>query len=109
MEVIYADLRNEIIVIKYAKNTYSFMKKNNNLILKEEIIMIVGEHDLLWKKGAQSIIDSEKQLNEIRLSLKIRNAIEALKELHNIGAVTDEDYKNYLIELITNEGFNLSE
>ena len=70
-------------------------------------MMIVGEHDLLWKTGAQSIIDSEKQLNEICLSLKIRNAIEALKELHNIGAVTDEDYKNYLIELITNEGFNL--
>ena len=72
-------------------------------------MMTVGEHDLLWKTGAQSIIDSEKQLNDIRLSLKRRNAIEALKELHNIGAVTDEDYKNYLIELITNEGFNLSE
>ena len=72
-------------------------------------MMIVGEHDLLWKTGAQSIIDSEKQLNDIRLSLKRRNAFESLKELHNIGAVTDEDYKNYLIELITNEGFNLSE
>ena len=71
-------------------------------------MMTVGEHDLLWKKRAQSIIDSEKHLNDIRLSLKRRNAFEALKELHNIGAVTDEDYKNYLIELITNEGFNLS-
>ena len=70
-------------------------------------MMTVEEHNLLWRKGARSIIDSEKQLNDIRLSLKRRNAIEALKELHNIGAVTDEDYKNYLIELITNEGFNL--
>ena len=55
----------------------------------------------------KSIIESKESIEDIRLSLKRRNAIEAIKELHNIGALPDEDYKKYLIELLGNEGFNL--
>lgn len=68
-------------------------------------MMTVGEHDKLWMAGAKSIINCEAYLNEIRVSMKRRNAIEIMKELHRIGAISDEDYKNDIVMIVNNEGF----
>ena len=68
-------------------------------------MMTVGEHDSLWMKGANSIINSERHLDSIQQSLRIKNAIEIAKELHSIGAIPDEDYKEDLIKFLKNEGF----
>ena len=69
--------------------------------------LTVGEHNDLWKMGARSIINSEKRLCRISDSLRRRNGIEILKELHNIHAISEEDYKEALKELLNSEGFTI--
>lgn len=70
--------------------------------------LTVGEHDDLWKRGARSIINSEKCFYRISDSLRRRNGIEMLKELHGIHAISEEDYKKALKELLNSEGFTIN-
>lgn len=70
--------------------------------------LTVGEHDDLWKRGARSIINSEKCFCRISDSLRRRNGIEMLKELHGIHAISEEDYKKALKELLNSEGFTIN-
>lgn len=64
-------------------------------------MMTNGEHDMLWKEGAQSIPGIKKTLN-------VANAIAIAKELYEISDKTDEDkqgYKKTLLKLLRDSGY----
>ena len=44
----------------------------------------------------------------ISYSLKRANALEAIRQAHDAGYVTDEDHKAALIGIMKNEGFTLT-
>lgn len=61
-------------------------------------MMTVGEHDNLWKNAFKCI-------PEIEDSLRRNNILIILKELHNLGISTDEEYARDLGKLSRMEGF----
>lgn len=60
-----------------------------------------GEHDELWRRAFQSI----PEMSEIAKGIRVGNALSCAKELHSLGAVTDDGYKAMLIELLRKSGY----
>ena len=60
-----------------------------------------GEHNNLMHNAyyAASVIS---------YSLKRANALEAIRQAHDAGYMTDEDHKAALMEIMKNEGFTLT-
>lgn len=59
-----------------------------------------GEHDQLWREAFKSVPD-------ISNSLKCRNLLFALKELHESGELDHEAYVRLLNKALAMEGFVL--
>ena len=67
-------------------------------------MMTNGEHDDLWRKGAHSI----QYLKDINDNLRRANAIECMKNLRDIDAIDDEQYKRFMVGIIKDCGFIIS-
>lgn len=63
--------------------------------------LTVGEHDEMWKEGA-------KALPEISTNLRNANIIACAKELHDLGEVSDSDYKETLLTMLKMSGIDLN-
>lgn len=58
--------------------------------------LTVGEHDELWKSSARSLTNLDRDLENIKLKLKMLNYREIAKEMYNLGEITREDYVDFL-------------
>lgn len=57
-----------------------------------------GEHDDMMR-------DQRTALNSIERSLKRANGLAGIKELHDMGALSDEDYQEVLMFILEKEGY----
>ena len=63
-------------------------------------MMTVGEHDSLWMNGA-------KALPKISENLQNANIIACANALHDIGEISDDDYKKTLVFMLKQSGIDL--
>lgn len=61
-----------------------------------------GEHNNLMHNAYYAI-------DVISRSLRRANALEALKQIHDVGEITEECYKKALVDILKDEGFELTE
>ena len=62
--------------------------------------LTVGEHDEMWKAAALA-------LPEISINLRNANIIACAKELHDMGELSDVDYKASLVTMLNKSGVNI--
>lgn len=62
-----------------------------------------GEHDELWRQAFKSI----PELSSISASLKRSNLIIILKELHDLGKISDDGYAEDLVRVAEMEGYTI--
>jgi len=67
-----------------------------------------GLHDELWIKGARSLIEIDRHLNNANVIARNANSVECLKELYAIGEVTKENYTQLLCKILNDSGFKLT-